>query len=222
MSLKVYRAYKLRQPQHFWKTVAYMRQQATEAVRAQLRALYKEWMANIDTTSEVYKKEFEIYGSNPYVVSKYSKTEQRKRADHAARREIVRRIFREGYKQSSVSSERDLFNFDVAITFRELDGEIYVIPYCESLLRDVLDFLDKDKRRFKEYHYQDQSDPPPITEVSTKEWAERKQVWETLSEYKRWPDYLVLDICSWNGWWQVDPGLEVTFEANAKKRAAKK
>lgn len=207
MSLKVYRAYKLRDPRQFWETVRYIQKRGKESVQARLLELYYAWIPTVDPKKEEFKKALAVYSAI------FNLKGNAAAVDFYARLEVVGSTFREGYRAAAAGTQKDLFDFDVSLTFRELNGQIYLIPYCSGLLAEVLDFLDKDRKRFKEYHFQNQSDPPPVTEVSRREWKERGKVWQALTEPGEWENYLCLEICSWRSWWQIDPRLRVKYVA---------
>ena len=62
--------------------------------------------------------------------------------------------------------ERNPFDFDVSIAFREWRGYVYLIKHCDMIMGHCLDFLASDPR-LKEYHYQNSTDRPD--EISARE-----------------------------------------------------
>jgi hypothetical protein len=170
-------------------------------------------MEVVDTNTTPFMRRLEGHLNNGYLRDKYSSDRVQKYAEEHAKLDIVERLYRRGFRMSTTNPYRSICNFDVSVTFREYKGGIYVIPYCEGTMRNVLDFLAKD-RRLRDYHYQNQTDRP--TRVPARQWRERAKVWDALTEQARWGDYLMIDICSWSKWWQLNPAFEMTAELHKR------
>lgn len=198
MSLKVYNAYRLRKGVDLWSFVRDIRPKGEAAIKAVLRDLYKVAMDDVDPASDDYISAFER-----------TKSEQR------ARLECVSGTLRKRYFDQAASRQRNPWDFDVSIAFREWEGRVYMIKHCDMLMRGALDFIDADKR-VKEYHYQNQADRPEL--VSAREWAERRRVWEPLTDREPWRNVLTLVLCDVATWWSVDPWLGMDAEMRAADR----
>lgn len=122
---------------------------------------------------------------------------------------------RKEYRSQVTKYERNPFNFDVAITFRKHKGRIYLIPYCDWLMRDVLKFLDNDAR-LENYAYWNNTDR--AEGVSQRAWDNRGKVWDEMD--KNWQTFLSLDICSWSAYTYIEPSYEEMLEKF--RRASKK
>jgi hypothetical protein len=108
----------------------------------------------------------------------------------------------EGYKKSSVSIERSFFDFDVNVAFREYKGRVYLIPYCDLTMREVLDFLDEDPR-IEEFGYQNQTDRPE--RFTPQEWAARSRVWHALTKEPTWYEFALVEVSSYGKFWRLNP-----------------
>ena len=192
MSLRIGRAYRLRKGVDLWAFVRDTRKRGEAEVRKALRKVYAIAMAEVRIDSDGYRIALAETGS-----------EQR------ARLSLARNLLREEYAGQLRSHERNLYDFNVSIAFRERDGYIYLIPHCDMMMRDVLDFLDHDPR-LKEYHYQNAADRPES--IGAREWRERRKVWEPMTDHEPWQDVLVLELCSWGKWPMLDPWLDLARE----------
>ena len=203
MSLKVYNAYRLRKGVNLWTFVRDIRPKAETEIKTLLRALYETAMADVDPASDEYAAALKRTGSDP-----------------RARLNCVSETLRKRYYDQAASRQRNPWDFDVSIAFREWEGRIYMIKHCDMMMSHALDFLDADPR-VKEYHYQNQSDRPD--DVSAREWEERRRVWGPLTEREPWRDVLILELCSVATWWSVDPWLDMDSELRrAEERAERK
>lgn len=190
MSTKIWVAYKIRRADHLWPVVHDIRLRATQNVQSVLRQLYLNLIPEVKTDTPLFQKRLERYKGDEW----------------RARFEVARDLVRRGYRMNTTSSLRGTFNFDVSVGFRQFEGGVYLIPYCDTLMRQTLDFLRKDKR-LRDFHYQNQVDQPK--NISDRVWKERRRVWFGMEEADRWKDLLVLDICKWDMFYQLDPWLDV-------------
>jgi hypothetical protein len=126
-------------------------------------------------------------------------------------------IYRE-YRLQRAGYEKNPFDLDVALAIRQKAGCFYLIPYSGSgLLSGCLKFLDKHPA-LEDWHYQNQSDRPE--NITAREWKARERLWNYLMEDERWPDKLVLDIVTADGFERVDPWFKYLADG-WKKQAAK-
>jgi hypothetical protein len=183
MSTKIYRAYRLNKNSDFWPFVSDTKKRGVEEVQKVLRSLYTS-MAGV-----VEQKDVDAY------IERFGS-----RSESRARHEIAHQRAREGYRDQLGRSERDVFDFDVCIAIRNHKRRIYLIPYCDSLMRKTLDFLDQDPR-LDDFAYWNNTDRKE--EVSAREWKHRGKIWDEMD--KKWQEFVHLDICSWSAFPYVDP-----------------
>jgi len=196
MSVKIWTAYRLRKSEYLWSLVHDIRLKAKKNVIDTLAKLYQSHLPHVNTDTELYQSRLKPYLTN------YPP----ERAEYLARLSVVQDIFRRAYRFSTTRPERSPYNFDVSVGFRQYKGAIIVIPYCDSMVRNVLDFLREDKR-LRDYHYQNQTDRPKG--LSNRVWSERRRFYSGMDEDDLWEDVLVLDICKWDMWYQLDPWLSL-------------
>jgi len=177
MSTKIWEAYKLQDGTQFWKLVADIKRKATSNVKKEIAKIIDNCANAIDP------KDLEDRSRGSYLTPEKIKL-------NFAREKVYK-----WYKEASISPYKDLFNFDVSVAFREHLGSIYIIPYYDSCMKNVLKFLKNDKR-LVDYHYQNQTDMPE--EVSLSEWKEREKVWNKLCEPNKWENMVALDICKFD------------------------
>lgn len=190
MSTKIWVAYRMTNTRHLWPLVHDIRLKGTKSAQAAIRKMYEEFIPEVKTDTDAFKENLERFKGDEW----------------RARFEVARDIVRKGYQMSNSSSERSPFNFDVSVGFRHYQNRIYLIPYCDWTMRDVLDFL-KDDKRLGDFHYQNQTDKPEgITDA---QWRKRERVWHGMDDADRWKDVLVLDICRWDMFCQLDPWLDM-------------
>lgn len=187
MSTKIWTAYKLRRANQLWPFLRDARRTALDNVKAALRKLYLNMMSEVQEDSEEFKKAKD----NPYM----------EMSDEKARFEVVDQVITEGYQQAMISPYRDLFNFDVSLTFREFEGGYYIIPHSDMVMRDVWKFLATHKM-VRDYHYQNQTDQPK--EISNRAWNERKRVWDGIDD-AGWTDSLTLHVCEYETFYLIKP-----------------
>jgi hypothetical protein len=200
MSLKVYRAYKLKDPSQFWLLVKEFKEEGTKEFRKRITEIYHQLMRKLDTSSGVFQEKLKYWRENGRFPE---------RAEFRARLDIVRDTLREEYQKSSTSSLRSSFDFDVSFAFREHEGEVYLIPYCDMSLQNVLDFLKKDDR-LVDFWYTNQVEKPK--KISKKDWESRRKVWERLTDEDLWNNVVVLEICNFPMWYLVDPWQEIALK----------
>lgn len=185
MSIKLYTAYKVRRPDLLWKTLRSIQKTAQEEVKRILRNVYQDEMHVVDKTSAVFQDLVHQYGGD----------------DWAAKFSIASKLIRERYREAATGVARSLYDFDVYLTLREFEGGVYIIPYCDMKMRDVLKFLDSDKR-LSDFHFQTQTERPQG--VSSRVWANRRRVWEGIDK-AGWRAFLRLDICNFELLWDLAP-----------------
>lgn len=115
------------------------------------------------------------------------------------------------YGKQLATLTRNQWALDVAITLRCHRGRHYLIPYCESssLVGGTLDFMAQHEH-LEDFAYWNNTDRPDS--VTSSQWAWRARVWNHFTQHDRWPEYLSLDIVSWQGWSAVSPVFELLRE----------
>lgn len=198
MSTKVYVAYKLKDSNDLWPWVRDTRRRGEEEVKTVLRTMYADFGKAVKTRSKKFKEG---------VASGKSAARMRLSLTHD--------LLREGYKSQLSSSQRGPFNFDVSVVIREFEGGLYILPYCDWMMRDVLDFLKKDKR-LEDFAYWNNTDMPDG--MTDKAWKARGRVWDAL-DANGWGDYLAIHIMEWTKFFQVDPYWDLVKELHTKEKA---
>lgn len=66
----------------------------------------------------------------------------------------------------------------LSITIVPYEDRMFVVVFGSQTrwLTEILDGQDN----FKDFHYQNQVDPPPVEEVSEDEWREREEIWDDI------------------------------------------
>lgn len=217
MSTKIYVAYRLKNTDDLWPFIRDTYERGTENVKKVLYEFCQKIAGHIqehgphEDIKDVYDMAYESY--------RFVENEEER-----ARKAVWKTAYeymRDNYRKSTVSYQRDIFDFNVSITLREYEGSIYIIPYCDMMMRNALDFL-KDDPRLEDYAYWDNTDPPD--DVPYEEFEARGKVWDALSDQKLWRSYLTLDLCSWEKYWNLSPeaqDLARAFARMAKKKDTK-
>lgn len=198
MSIKIYTAYKMKRavaknPTLFWKWLRETRARGELEVRKVLRNVYASMMdSSLYPEGEEYKTFLDGRVDKPSY-----------RLDH------VHEILSERYRAQSVSHQRDMFDFDVSITIRELDGNLYLIPYCDMQMKHALNFLSRDPR-LEDFAYWNNVDMPEG--MSDRRWRARGRVWNRLDpddDPTRWRTHLVVVISDVLNFYLIDPYMEL-------------
>jgi hypothetical protein len=183
-----------------WDIIHDIRLQATENVKKALHKFYNAHMPAVQTDTDLFKEHFRIcenYGRSQRVTELL--------ASVRAGSEAIKR----SYEINSTSSLRSEYDFDVSVGFRQYNGRIYLIPYCDLTMNGVLDFLKKDSR-LTDFHYQNSTDKPKS--ISEKAWDKRRDVWYGMSKEGRFKDVLLLYICRFDMYWDLEPSHELIKE----------
>lgn len=202
MSTKVYTAYRLKNSRDLWPVVRDIKQRGKRAVQRELAKVYELTRASVDTSTEEYKSALHYYDGD----------------DWLARHRIAQRLLGDAYRKQLGSSQRDEYNFDVSVGIWERSGTMYLIPYCDMFLRNVLDFMKRDKR-LEDFAYWNNTDKPP--RISNAEWNKRGKVWSTI-DAAGWENHLAIDVCSWSAWYLIDPWLNLGRKYTARKRSLRR
>lgn len=181
MSTKIYTAYRLRPGVDLWTFCADVKKQGQQNIREILKTMYRSMPGSSEAEPRI-RQALGLPAKEPITwlnCAMYVKHE---------------------YGAQLHSSKRNLFDLDVSIAIRRCGRRYYLIPYCEMLVGEVLNFLSDDPR-VEDYAYWNNTDRPE--EVSARAWAARARTWDTM--IKRWEQMLTLDICSYNGFYLINP-----------------
>lgn len=203
MSTKIWEAYKVVDNKTLWPLVHDIRVKGTKAATNCVKKMFNLCLSGVDTDSAAYKAKLEAHKGDEYL----------------AKLDIAHNAIREGYKASVVSPYRDIFDFNLSIgirqfTYRRKSG-LYIIPYAGCGMKGALDFLKKDSR-LVDFHYQNQTDRPK--NISNKEWDHRAKIWNGMMEASQWEDVLVLELCAFDMFYQVNPFFSL-YSDYVKKRS---
>lgn len=175
MSTKIYAAYKLKSNRDLWPLIHDIRIEGQARVRKTLLKIRRGVMSRIDLDSKALAK------AMTYV------DQQR------AKEQVATKLMHRLYRLSTLSMERNIFDYDVSVSFRSHKGKVYLIPRCDMSLRGTLNFLRKDPR-LADFRYWNNTDKP--RSISNAEWEHRREVWYGLDEAGQWEDVLHLEICT--------------------------
>lgn len=196
MSMKIYTAYRLKNSKDLWEFVRDVRRKGARRVRGLLEERFQL-----------------LYGSLLVRESPEYTTALRMHPDNAEKAMTLAAdlYLSHAYRDQASKHERNIWDFDVSIAIREYKGRLYLIPNVGAGSKGALDFLNRDKR-LEDFSYWDNTDKP--ARISTKEWNQRRVVWEQLTAsyigvnkfyLDNWNDYLVVDICSNQTYWTIKP-----------------
>lgn len=194
MSARVNVAFRLRQSADLWPLVHDIRVRAVANCQKVLIELYEGFATAFDDSGE------EQHKFNARVSLLKDEGMNPEDAGYLARLSMVEDKLRRGYREQVNSPFRNEFHFDVSVVFREHEGRIYLIPYCDMFMRRVLDFL-KDDKRLSDYAYWNNVEQPEG--ISDRVWKQRGKLWDTLTD--KWADMLTLDIIDKENFFQIDP-----------------
>lgn len=200
MSTKIWVAYKLKDPNNLWQFIMDVREKAIKNVEEKLVEFEAKLIPDINENSEEYNKLLELYKDQTNPTEK-------------ARQMMVEKMMSTEYRKSASSTYREIFDFDVYITFYELDGQIYLIPRADMLMRGALDFLD-DHDQLEDFHYQNQTDPPE--DIPEEEYEARGKIWNKIYKNNMW-NSLKLDILCVDNYYLHSPSTQRFNEAWNKK-----
>lgn len=209
MSTKVYDAYKLIDSD-LWDFAKDIHTKGTKSFKKHIKKYYLNRMNGIDLTHPKYSEKLISYSNNENLSNDQK--------DKLTRLGITHELLTKGYKEASASSCIELFDFDVNISFRELDDQVYLQTFEGAGSKGVLKFLKKDSR-ITDYHYQNQSDVPE--EISEDEWEKRGKMWNKMDESGAWWQRLDLEICSYGSFWRLNPWLDISKEIYKESKNVK-
>ena len=193
MSTKIYTAYRTKPGVDVWKLFIDIKMRGRKEVAKVLRGLYDNLLRD---------------GKNPKVAK-----------EHRAKGEpitpfICSQFVRKLYRDSLGDFRRHPFCFDASVSIRKKGRHYYLIPYCDMLVRNVLDFLKKDDR-LEDYAYWNNTDQPD--HLTRAQWNQRARMWDPMLEHERWPEFLTVDIMDFDSFTFVEPSLEMMKEKKYRK-----
>jgi hypothetical protein len=192
MSIKIYNAYKLKDSRVLWDFCREVKKEATKNIKDILKVTY-------NFLEE--KENFEEIIRNRYNLEEDTKVE----LPH-----ISWYIF-DKYNSQQTSSTDNSYNFDLFICFYEYNGEIYITPGEGLPVKGTLDFLES-RKDLVDYSYWNNTDKPE--DISQDEWEKREKIWKNIIEDDA---FLVLNICSTDIFYKLDPCMELIKERQNDK-----
>jgi hypothetical protein len=191
MSTKVFNAFLLRDPSNLWPLLRDIRHRGEQAAKKRIDYLADGICSSLSA------------GSAEYVQAQKEGPEL---CDWEIRESITWSTLDDGYKQATVSTHRSAYDFDLSISVRENQGQIYLIAHEGDGMRNTIVPLLLEHPELVEYHYQNSTDRPD--EIPENEWEERAQAWDQMAAPDRWWDYLLLEIVCWGNWWRIRTQLD--------------
>lgn len=187
MSTKIWEAYRVKPGHDIFDIALKIREKAEANAKKTLAMTYK-WLLESWEGDHKFKKEaLEFLG--------YKDKEKLTPLDAS-------HYVKKQFGQQISKYEKDLFDLNVSVAIRKQGHKYYLIPYSGSgILKRCLDFMKK-MPELEDFHYQNQVDAPK--NIPYKEYRQRGKTWEPMLE--NWRHMLVLEIVSYNGFFDVDPG----------------
>ena len=158
MSIKIYEAYKMKNPDKLWNFCRDVKKKGQKEVKEILKTTYKYLEDNDDFKEEI-RKEFNI------------DNEQKIGLAH------ISWYIMDRYNKQQTSTVDNSYNFDLFICFYEHDGEIYLTQGEGLAVKGSLDFLDK-RDDLIDFKYWNNTDKPK--DIDQKEWNKREKVWKDI------------------------------------------
>ncbi len=194
MSVKIWTAYKLKDPTKLWELVHDIRLKGQTNVTKALAVLYAAKAFSIDPKSPEYQEKYKS-------LTKYLGDSDSRDID--VRYSLADHHFCRAYKEQYSSHLRNEADFTVSVSLRHFEGNIYLIPHCDMFMRDALNFLKRDKR-LVDYHYQNQVRPHDA-KVSDAAYERRGKIYEKMEKAGVWNDYLVIEVCAPHNFYLLRP-----------------
>ena len=185
MSTKIYTAYRTKPKVDFWKLAIDIKRQGRKNISKVIESVIEKML----TSQSVDLKNADMAKGEPHTPSSVS------------------RYLNKLYRNTLGKYTRDVTNFDVTVSVRKQNNRYYLIPYCDALVCDVLDFMKKDER-LEDFSYWNNTDPPEG--FSYAQWSRRGKIWEPMLEKDCFSDFITIDIMSWDAWIWVDPSTRMS------------
>jgi hypothetical protein len=187
MSTKIYNAFLLSDTSQLWELLRVIRTRGEKSAQERLDYLADGISSSISDSSEAYKQAREQFPAL---------------SDWAIRESITWKQLDDGYKAATVSFYRSPYNFDLNVSVREHQGNLYLIAHEGMGMRNTIVPILQSIPELREYHYQNSTDRPE--EIPEDNWEERAQAWNQMATpYDHWWDYLLLEIVCWGNWWRI-------------------
>lgn len=199
MSIKAYGWYKIKRKGDFWPLVEWIEHKGKQKVAATLREVALKLAPGVGLDSEPFKEALRKVWDTDNL------TEQQ-RID-LARLDVIFKMMREGYKESTTSPYRDLFNFDVWVRFLHHRGRVYVNAHADMWMEKAVEFVGFD-RRLEDVSYWNNTDRPK--DVTERTWRKRKKIWESLGDTMS--PMVTVSLCDWSSFTSVMPYFAMSRE----------
>lgn len=195
MSVRIYRAYRLRKGFNLWAVVSEIRVRGREEARQCLVDLAASQMAVVSSDSDVYRS---ALGDSHILPNETSEDWE----DYRARKSIVEKHMRDGYRESLVSAMRNEYDFDVSVDMIYFEGRAYFRLFCDMSMKRALDFLGE-MSSLEDFSYWNNTDKPEGT--SQRQWRTRKRVWGAIGKVWDSVPQMVIVISDYMSWYRVTP-----------------
>jgi hypothetical protein len=196
LSTKIYDAYRVKQPSKIWEVVHTIFEQGRANAVQALRDHFTHLVRVVDPESKDY-------------LEARAKSD---RSELSFRLSYAHDLVRKSYRENVTRLEWDTYSLDVTLAIYPHKGQYYLRTFCErgSVFGKVLDFVEQ-MPELEDFHFQNSSDRPD--EISAREWAHRKRVWDEISLVNNDIGLHVdLDICSWSSFRHINPWLKMAQE----------
>ena len=206
MSLKVWEAYRIVEGHDHWAVLMDIKKRARHHVKLKLlkvlEALQKGFNEEAQDEDHVKKQDGLIRAWNAVL------PKRQREVGHQFSLTDVNDYLKAQYRDQLSSHEKNPFHFDMSLSVRRYEGRWLIIPYGGryNLIGGCLDFL-KEMLELEDYHYQNQSDAP---DPEPGNWEERSRVWNDICD-NAWQDFIVVDIVSYEAWFDVTPAWDRAF-----------
>lgn len=201
MSTKIFNAFRVRvsKPQSVWALLWKIQDQAEANIRTALREHYLELVRQMDSDSPEYREA-------------WANTSFKDELPFRVRR--ARDLIRAGYKKNSTELSRDTYSLDVTVAVYPYGSRVYLRTFAESIsvVGGCLDFVAK-MPELEDFHYQNQTDRPD--DVTEKDWATRRRVWDGITAYQDVGRHVTLEILNYGSLWRLDPIYDLAREWKA-------
>lgn len=113
----------------------------------------------------------------------------------------------EQFKAADAQPYRDAYALDANLTVRRFEGRYILRLHANGLMYEPMIKALKKEKILLDFHYQNQSDKPRT--ISTRQWGERRRVWEAISEGDQEWDWLLMEICTLASWSRLGPVIDL-------------
>ncbi len=194
MSTKIYDAFHVVDPATVWEVLWRIEDRAREAVVDALRRHYLELVVDMDPDVPSYREEL-VRAETDEAIFRLRKAHD---------------LINDGYKKNCTSPLRDTYSLDVTLALYPHKQEFFLRTFCDhaSMLGGCLDFV-AEMPELRDFHYQNSTDPPG---ADFGDRVTRRETWDAIMLSSGIGRHVVLEVVCWEGFYRVDPWLELARE----------